>query len=381
MSKKKEVFKKLIPLSWTSPIRYKVDGNGKLVAAEDEFLDWNRNGTIINYSGGIEIPIIHGAIAPLRTGYYRILKDDLGGDAPKDFIAVYEYGHGKKSKPRNWNRHIAKVGHKWYPLESISEHLLNQIGEVLGLNMAKSQLRVINGQLRFLSKYFLDRDEENLIHGAQIYSACLQETDDRFVQEVENENLARDLFTFQFTDESIKNMFPEQYQVIMNDLVKLLVFDAIIGNNDRHIYNWAIITHIEEKKPSRFSPIYDSARGLFWNIPESAVRKKFYENKGEIYHIKKAKLASYMNSSRPKIGWEGWNEENEINHFDLVKLINRDYPIYQDICRSLIKKVHLTSIYELLDREFITFYTPERLILIKECLKQRFEILNLSCKS
>ncbi len=265
-------------------------------------------------------------------------------------------------------------------MESISEHLLNRIGEVLGLNMAKSQLRVAHGQLRFLSKYFL-RDEEILVHGAQVYSAYLEENDDKFVQEIEDQNWARALLTFQFTYEALKFIFPKQFQIIMNQFVELLVFDAITGNNDRHFYNWAVVTHLEEKNPPRFSPIYDSARGLFWNNSEQVIERKFYRRKGDGYEINYSNLDTYINSSRPKIGWEGWKEANEINHFQLIAKINEHYPDFQVVCLNLIKKEQLCAILDLLDQEFTTFYTSKRLKLVKECLKRRFEKLNLLCKS
>lgn len=82
----------------------------------------------------------------------------MSGDAPKEFVRVYHYEKGqcwRKSNPKNWPEYIAKTGHKWYPNESITEFLMNRLGEVFGLEMAKSKLLSINGQVRFLSKYFL----------------------------------------------------------------------------------------------------------------------------------------------------------------------------------------------------------------------------------
>jgi hypothetical protein len=58
----------------------------------------------------------------------------IAGDAPKDFIKVYEYEKVRKTSPHLWTPYIAKVGHKWYPIESITEYLMNRTGEVLGMN-------------------------------------------------------------------------------------------------------------------------------------------------------------------------------------------------------------------------------------------------------
>src|SRR5688572_4935885 len=41
------------------------------------------------------------------------------GAAPKDFVYLYEPGFGAYKNPRRWPSHIAKVGSKLYPSESI----------------------------------------------------------------------------------------------------------------------------------------------------------------------------------------------------------------------------------------------------------------------
>ena len=165
----------------------------------------------------------------------------------------------------------------------------------------------------------------------------------------------------------------------MNSLVELLVFDAITGNNDRHFYNWAVVKDILGKKTPKLSPIYDSARGLFWNRSEDVIELKFYAGKGKKRKINQPALDKYIRTSRPKIGWEKWKEPKEINHFQLIEKIYGDYSQYHKICNKLLKPLNLQSILHLLDSEFITFYTPSRFNLIKECIKQRFEILQKLC--
>ena len=75
----------------------------------------------------------------------------MAGDAPKDFLRIYQYGQGRRSRPSRWPAWIAKVGHKYYPNESVTEHLLTRIGQFLGLKVADSQLMWFGGQLRFFA--------------------------------------------------------------------------------------------------------------------------------------------------------------------------------------------------------------------------------------
>ncbi|PSR12037.1 MAG: hypothetical protein DA408_07685 [Bacteroidetes bacterium] len=338
---------------------------------EDEESDQNRNDIIKNYSGGIALNKIHGCVKCLRKRHYQVLTNVVGGDAPKDFIKIWEYERNKRTRKKVCRKYIAKVGHKWYPLEGISEYLLNQIGEELGLEMANSMLRIGHGQLRFLSEYFL-KPEENLMHGAQIYSAYLNETDIHFVEEIERQNWARSLLTFQVTKNAIAFLFPLESPQIMESLVKMLLLDAITGNNDRHFYNWGVITHIEGSTPPRFSPIYDSARGLFWNTNEKTLESKYFIKKKAGIEINRVYLDKYINLSRPKIGWDGLEE---INHFQLICNICQTFPEYRNICTEYLNPIYLQNVIDVLDKKFTTFYTEKRLLLVKECLKRRFQLL------
>lgn len=87
----------------------------------------------------------------------------------------------RRNNPLTWPLYIAKTGHKWYPVESIT----NRLGRVFGIRMADSRLGVINGQLRFLSRYFLDVEKETLAHGAEIFAGYLK--DQAFVEKVEKD--------------------------------------------------------------------------------------------------------------------------------------------------------------------------------------------------
>ncbi len=181
----------------------------------------------------------HPAIAPLREGYFRKMNWAIVGEAPKDFLRIYEHGAINRARGQSWPGYIAKVGQKWYPNESITEQLLTRLGQCLGLQIADSRLMWVRGQLRFLSRYFLKSDE-SLVHGAEIFAGYLADRD--FVQEVEAKKQSREVFTYQVVEEAIGTLFTDQAEDILAGFVRLLAFDAIVGNNDRHYYNWGVIT-------------------------------------------------------------------------------------------------------------------------------------------
>lgn len=321
---------------------------------------------IVEKQSGVKLNLSR-CIPHLKKGYWKELDFSVGGDAPKSFIALYKYQKNssiRKANCNTWSKYIAKVGHKWYPLESVNEYLFNRIGEVLGLNMAVSELYMAGSQLRFLSKYFLSKNE-SLEHGAQIFAGYIEDKD--WVEDIEKQGLARSFFTFQFAEQAINHTFPGEGQPILQEFVKMLVFDALTGNNDRHFYNWGVIKHIENKKKPIFAPVFDSARGLFWNKEEADLLNWHAHPKQLDEKIKK-----YAEGSKPKIGWDGLND---LNHFELINKIFSLDSRYTETCRQLINKDNLNKTIKLLDSEFEKFYSKERMILIKKCLVYRFDSL------
>ncbi len=187
---------------------------------------------------------------------------------------------------------------------------MTRIGQALGVNIADSQLRMVGRQVRFLSKYFLDSRRESLTHGIEIFIRLL---DKDMVEAIAKERLERHFYTFQTVLEAVSDAFPNQSVEIMGGIVEMLAFDAIVGNNDRHPANWGIVVPVSQKREPRFSPVYDTARGLFWNNDERKVRATLADAQT---------LDGYVNRSQPQIGFDGIPK---LNHFDLIRAISANF--------------------------------------------------------
>ncbi|MGH7844783.1 MAG: HipA domain-containing protein [Candidatus Binatia bacterium] len=290
----------------------------------------------------------------------------IPGDAPKDFITDSEYRPGYRSRRQRRESYIAKVGSKFYPNESITEHLSTRIGQTFGLNIADSKLRMIDGQVRFMSKYFLDRQSEQLTHGAEVFELCLGKEN---YKELADKKSEKDFFTFQMTAEAIKTAFPESHEKIMAGFVEMLAFDALIGHNDRHPYNWGVIVPIRAKsKPPRFSPVFDTARALFWNNPERRINQMLNNP---------AQLEAYLKACAPPVGWDG---EEGVAFFPLMSLISKSSTRYSRLIQKFLDQTALENTFRLLEKEFKLLMSPERRELIKKCLKLRQEMLKDECQ-
>jgi len=316
---------------------------------------------IENYSGfrtGL------GKIEILKKHQYYVTDQPVSGDAPKKFIKQYEYGSAAKRNPNKWPAFIAKTGHKWYPIESITEYLLNRLGETLGIRMAASKLAYGGSQIRFLSKYFLAHDQ-SLVHGAQIYAGYFGDDQD-FVEEIEKSKLAKELLTLQITQRAILKFFPIHADQILEDLIKMLLFDAWVGNNDRHFYNWGVITDVKGRQRPYFSPVYDTARGLFWNYQEQKI-VSLSKNSKEL----EAQIKKYITGSCPKIGWDS---EVDINHIRLVEQIAKyNFGIKRESIHDLFSTDNLKKCEKLIHDEFHGLLSPERIYVVNRCLERRIE--------
>jgi hypothetical protein len=323
----------------------------------------------INFSGVI---IGENQIPLLKERDYAVKDFELDGDAPKAFIRVYEFqrdGKVRRSKPHTWVPYIAKTAQKWYPHESVIEYMINRIGQELGLVMNEIKLLRINGQIRFLSKYFRRKDEQ-LIHGAEI---CGDHLEDRpFAQQIADDvQLAREFFTFNFIEESLMSVFPSDGKRLLASLVRLLVFDGLTGNNDRHFYNWGVLRPLKKgKRPPRLAPVYDSARGLFWNVSDDKLRTwhELILKDPEFSRFEK-----YIDSSRPRIGLEqDHGEPDQVNHFKLIQYLKGYNKEYEQIIKELSSPKLERKIITLIKREFARYFIPERNELTIRLLEERF---------
>ena len=180
--------------------------------------------------------------------------------------------------------------------------------------------------------------------------------------------MTRDLFTLQVIEDAVASLFLYQKYEILHELIRLVIFDALVGNNDRHFFNWGVIRSVESRFQPFFSPIYDTARGLFWNYSENKVTDIVEVNKTVDSHIRK-----YCKDSRPKIGWEG---EKNPNHFQLFEQIyTNEFHITKEEVRELLDPTVLERMITEVRQNFQPLMSVNRVTLICKCLEYRFNEL------
>jgi hypothetical protein len=307
------------------------------------------------------------SIPALKEKDYYILDEDLDGDAPKKLIKVYRYEAGsciRRDRLRTWTPYIAKSAEKWYPHESVIEYFINRAGQEMNLPMNEVALLRINGQVRFLSKFFLAKGD-TLIHGAEI---CGDYMGNRtYAAEIANDRKkARDLFTFGFVKKAIESVFPDHSEMLINDLVKVFIFDALLGNNDRHFYNWAVIRPVRRgSRQPKLAPIYDSARGMCWNHSEDSVVKWL----SLLDQPNWKKYDRYLTGASPRFSLES---DKEVNHFEFIQHLCQLKKSYLSLAKQLSSQKTEAKVSELLNTDFATLFSPKRRQLMTRIIHDRF---------
>ena len=287
------------------------------------------------------------------------------GDAPKDFITDREEQILQRTRKIPFNRYIAKVGSKFYPIESVVEQYLTHVGQCYELKIADSKLRIVAGQVRFMSKYFLHKYEQ-LTHGAEILALSIGKAE---YKQIEEKKMESEYFSFQMVCEAIAAAFPDENDEIIGGLIEMLTFDALIGHNDRHPYNWGVIVPLKKNKKPSFSPVYDTARALFWNVPENRVKQMMTDRN---------QLDKYIRKCEPPFCWD---KETNVDFFRLIGLIWNGYERHQDKIETFLNVAPLDDSIQILDADFSRLMSAERRELIKRCLHLRHKLLSEAINS
>jgi hypothetical protein len=275
----------------------------------------------------------------------------IPGDAEK-FIAIDPKG----------GRYIAKAPKKWGLIETLTEYFINCIGMSLNFNCSISEIGKIRQKggeydVRFMSLHFHGR-KERLTHGIQMFSQFYSQAE---ITEFEKGRKERNLYTVENIKAAFDLLFPDQSSNIFRDFVLMCVFDALVGNQDRHAKNWGVIEPIDilEAANVRFAPIFDTARGFFWNHPDDKLTQ-FGTGDG---------ISRYIENGRPQIATAG---HPDLKHFDLVGKILELYPDQRKWVRTLVVKASELDIDSILAKKlFQTGFSPFRRSIIKRCYSSR----------
>jgi hypothetical protein len=212
--------------------------------------------------------------------------------------------------------YIAKFGKKNGKIEVLTELFNNELGRILGFDMAHSGIARMDGFLYFITRNF--RRNEALVHGsllvAELFAVNPAVLDQ--IQAVEQE-----FYSIDFIRDAIMAYCVDSGEVVFQSFIDMLFFDALIGSQDRHAMNWGVLRPeraVDEQPSFRLAPLFDSARALLWDLPEGKLL--VLDNDPEA-------IQRYVGRAKPCIGpLRNHPKVNHCNHFDFLAHLREKYP-------------------------------------------------------
>lgn len=229
--------------------------------------------------------------------------------------------------------------------EACSEKMAYEIAKILNIPCAKIELaRDSNGELGVLNYFFVDNKNTEHVDA---------------IAYINNENTSRPSF---YTISNIKYILDSIDHSLFKSFIRMQIFDALIGEQDRHEENWGILY---TGKSYIFSPLYDNGDSLLNFFKDDTIADNYYNG------IKS--FDSYINNSKTFIYKEG--TQKRYKHFELIKELNNKY---HDIVQN-----ELRMLENLTDKkiEIVVNQIPDALLTKKhktyiiEYLKRRRDIL------
>ena len=224
-----------------------------------------------------------------------------------------------------------------------AEKLATEIGKLIDIKCAKVDIGTYKGRIGSMSYNILKDKHDNLVEGIIFIQKHYPYYNKRKLEDTYN--------NIKYSVQMIEKSLLDDYYFDIKKIYKMIIFDILIGNSDRHHSNWAI-THKKEKvngiihSKLDLCPLYDNGSSLC-----------AYEDNNdlEIFFKDKMKFEALVNTkSKSAIGWKN---KRPIRHFELLSKLKENYyeitvPFIESI-KSNINEENTGGILEKFDNTII----------------------------
>ena len=118
-----------------------------------------------------------------------------------------------------------------------------------------------------------------------------------------------------YTIQGIKRILDTVDEKLYSEFIGLQVFDALIGESDRHEENWGYI-RTSKSSDIVLAPFYDNGDSLMHNINENRVEEYINDEAGFLRYIHKSKTKILDNNG------------HKIKHFQLIDHLISENPVF-----------------------------------------------------
>ena len=188
-----------------------------------------------------------------------------------------------------------------------AEKLASEIGKLIDVDCAKVDIGIYKGRIGSMS-YNIIKDNDTIFREGLDYIQAQYPfyNKENLVDEYNNKK-----YSLQMIESSVSGLLE------ISEILKIIIFDCLIGNSDRHHSNWGVISYVKKVDNGnrvclRLCPLYDNGSSLC----------AYEANNIEVFFKDKMKFEALVNTkSKSAIGWEN---ERPIKHFDLLKKIKNN---------------------------------------------------------
>jgi hypothetical protein len=219
------------------------------------------------------------------------------------------------------SKYILKLSKPEYPELAPVEYVCNKIAYHCGLAIPVpfTLIDYGEGELAFVSKNFMDKQ---LVHSTMNHLYHYEPLQDANYYTVED---------------IAKTIYRETGSAKDTDMFfRMLLFDALIGNHDRHGRNLALIVTAKSK---RLTPIYDNPSSL--GLESGSILKAIFSPRGKIWtkDSKEPEMTEYLDEMK-RIGVLNLAEQffNEISINEITQYVDESLSLTLEM-RSALKRL------------------------------------------
>jgi len=237
------------------------------------------------------------------------------------------------SKPKFWFKHQEEnwlfkearenTGEDW------AEKVASEIASQLGLPTHHTELAVWEGKRGCAVKSFITSNQSVLVHGNELLGGLIAD------YEKEKEWGQAD-HTFENIVSVLEKLFStdKARRAAASRMVGYLVFDALVGNTDRHHQNWGVLLERRDQpgQQANFSlqlaPTFDHASSLGRELTDEA----------RLRHLQEGSIERYIHKGRGGI-FENSQAKHGMSPMALARMLAQCYPKFFKSWQTRVRKL------------------------------------------